>query len=46
MTKEQLKILGFEKQIETSEPSFYYYKLDRVNGLSKTSHTSNTHRDS
>tara|TARA_R110000822_G_scaffold7105_1_gene29337 strand:+ start:126 stop:401 length:276 start_codon:yes stop_codon:yes gene_type:complete len=34
MTKEQLKILGFEKQIETSEPSFYYYTLDIVSGLS------------
>ena len=34
MTEEQLRILGFEEQIETSEPSFYYYTLDVVNGLS------------
>ena len=34
MTEEQLKVLGFEQQIETSEPSFYYYTLDVVNGLS------------
>jgi len=34
MTEEQLKILGFEKQIETSDPSFYYYTLDIVSGLS------------
>jgi hypothetical protein len=31
MTEEQLKVLGFEKQAETS---FYYYTLDIVNGLS------------
>lgn len=34
MTEVQLKILGFEKQIETSDPSFYYYTLDIVSGLS------------
>jgi thymidine phosphorylase len=34
MTEEQLKVLGFEQQIETSDPSFYYYTLDVVNGLS------------
>ena len=34
MTEIQLKILGFEKQIETSDPSFYYYTLDIVSGLS------------
>ena len=34
MTEEQLRILGFEEQIETSDPSFYYYTLDVVNGLS------------
>jgi len=34
MTEEQLKVLGFEKQAETSDPSFYYYTLDVVNGLS------------
>ena len=34
MTEEQLKVLGFEQQAETSEPSFYYYTLDVVNGLS------------
>ena len=34
MTEEQLKVLGFEQQIETSDPSFYYYTLDIVNGLS------------
>jgi len=34
MTEEQLKVLGFEQQTETSEPSFYYYTLDVVNGLS------------
>jgi thymidine phosphorylase len=34
MTEEQLKILGFEQQAETSDPSFYYYTLDVVNGLS------------
>ena len=34
MTEEQLRILGFEEQIETSEPSYYYYTLDVVNGLS------------
>ena len=34
MTEEQLKVLGFEQQIETSESSFYYYTLDVVNGLS------------
>ena len=34
MTEEQLRILGFEEQTETSEPSYYYYTLDVVNGLS------------
>jgi thymidine phosphorylase len=34
MTEEQLRVLDFEQQIETSEPSFYYYTLDVVNGLS------------
>jgi thymidine phosphorylase len=34
MTEEQLKVLGFEQQIETSDPSFYYYTLDIVSGLS------------
>ena len=34
MTEEQLRVLGFEQQIETSEPSFYYYTLDIVDGLS------------
>jgi hypothetical protein len=34
MTEEQLKVLGFEQQVETSEPSFYYYTLDIVDGLS------------
>ena len=34
MTEEQLKVLGFEQQTETSEPSYYYYTLDIVWGLS------------
>ena len=34
MTEEQLRVLGFEQQTETSEPSYYYYTLDVVNGLS------------
>ena len=34
MTEEQLKILGSEEQTETSEPTFYYYTLDIVDGLS------------
>ena len=34
MTEEQLKVLGFEQQAETSDPSFYYYTLNVVNGLS------------
>jgi hypothetical protein len=34
MTEEQLKILGFEQQAETSDTSFYYYTLDIVSGLS------------
>lgn len=34
MTEEQLKVLGFEEQTETSDPSFYYYTLDIVDGLS------------
>jgi len=34
MSEEQLKALGFEQQIGTSEPSFYYYTLDIVWGLS------------
>lgn len=34
MTEEQLKVLDFEQQTETSEPSYYYYTLDVVNGLS------------
>ena len=34
MTGEQLKVLGFKQQAETSDPSFYYYTLDVVNGLS------------
>ena len=34
MSEEQLRALGFEQQAETSEPSFYYYTLDVVNGLS------------
>ena len=34
MTEEQLKVLGFEEQTETSDPSYYYYTLDIVEGLS------------
>ena len=34
MTEEQLRVLGFEKQTETTDPPFYYYTLDIVNGLS------------
>tara|TARA_R110000803_G_scaffold24573_2_gene59171 strand:+ start:628 stop:873 length:246 start_codon:yes stop_codon:yes gene_type:complete len=34
MTEEQLRVLGFEQETETSEPSFYYYTLDIVDGLS------------
>lgn len=34
MNEEQLKVLGFEQQAETSDPSFYYYTLDIVSGLS------------
>ena len=34
MSEEQLRALGFEQQAETSEPSFYYYTLDIVDGLS------------
>ena len=34
MNEEQLKVLGFEQQAETSDLSFYYYTLDVVNGLS------------
>ena len=34
MTEEQLRVLGFEEQTETSEPTFYYYTLDIVDGLS------------
>jgi thymidine phosphorylase len=34
MTEEQLRVLGFEKQTETSDTPFYYYTLDIVNGLS------------
>ena len=34
MTEEQLRTLGFEEQTETSEPSYYYYTLDIVDGLS------------
>ena len=34
MTEEQLKVLGFEQQTETSDPPFYYYTLNIVNGLS------------
>ena len=34
MTEKELELLGFEKQIETSEPSHYYYTLDIVWGLS------------
>jgi len=34
MTEDELRVLGFEKQIETSEPSYYYYTLDIVRGLS------------
>ena len=34
MSEEQLRALGFEQQAETSEPSFHYYTLDIVNGLS------------
>ena len=34
MSEEQLRALGFEQQVETSEPSFYYYTLDIVDGLS------------
>ena len=33
MTEEQLKVLGFEQQTETSEPSYYYYTLDIAGGL-------------
>ena len=34
MSEEQLRALGFEQQVETLEPSFYYYTLDIVDGLS------------
>ena len=33
MTEEQLRVLGFEQEVETSEPPFYYYTLDIVEGL-------------
>lgn len=33
MTEEQLRVLGFEQQTETSEPSYYYYTLDIAEGL-------------
>jgi hypothetical protein len=33
MNLEELIKLGFEKEIEESEPSFYYYNLDVVDGL-------------
>jgi len=33
MTEEQLRVLGFEQEVETSEPTFYYYTLDIVEGL-------------
>ena len=34
MTENELIKLGFEKQIEESDPPFYYYSLDLVEGLS------------
>ena len=34
MTEEEIISLGFEKQIEESDPPFYYYFLDLVEGLS------------
>jgi hypothetical protein len=34
MTEELLRVLGFEQQTETSEPSYYYYTLDIAQGLS------------
>tara|TARA_R110000823_G_scaffold74284_1_gene170403 strand:- start:371 stop:619 length:249 start_codon:yes stop_codon:yes gene_type:complete len=34
MTEEQLRVLGFKQEVETSEPTFYYYTLDIVDGLS------------
>jgi hypothetical protein len=36
MTEEQIKVLGFEKQIDESSGSkpFYYYTLDITDGLS------------
>ena len=33
MTEEQLRVLGFEQEVETSERPFYYYTLDIVEGL-------------
>ena len=33
MTEEQLRVLGFEQQTETSEVGYYYYTLDFVEGL-------------
>jgi thymidine phosphorylase len=34
MTEKEIQKLGFEQQVETSDPSFYYYTLDIVDGLS------------
>ena len=34
MNLEELIKLGFKKETEESEPSFYYYSLDLVDGLS------------
>jgi len=34
MTEKEIQKLGFKKQVETSDPSFYYYTLDIVDGLS------------
>ena len=34
MTEEELIKLGFKKETEESDPPFYYYSLDLVDGIS------------
>ena len=33
MTENEILMLGFERQLEESDPPFYYYSLDIVQGI-------------
>lgn len=45
MSENELQLLGFKKQVEESEPSYYYYTYDVANGLSFITNSSDESTD-